>query len=142
MFTLPELMVAGRVICSAGPNFAVVRPGDIALMAVISARYAQKFYSPFADSRLFYAAAAIVVLTGINIMGVKAGKWTQNLLTITKILGLLAISAAGLSAPEQVPHVVFIFLMPQSATFPPSTNCHLSSKGLSWSIEMEGIKPF
>jgi APA family basic amino acid/polyamine antiporter len=84
-------------------QLAVVRPGDIALMAFIFARYAQKLYAPFADSRLFYAAVAIVALTGINILGVKAGKWTQNLLTVTKILGLVAISAAGLSAPEQMP---------------------------------------
>jgi APA family basic amino acid/polyamine antiporter len=39
-------------------------------------------------------------LTIINILNVKAGKWTQNLLTITKILGLVVISIAGLMAPE------------------------------------------
>ena len=82
-------------------QLAVVRPGDIALMAVIFARYAQILYAPFTDSRLFYAATAIVVLTAINILGVKAGKWTQNLLTVTKVLGLVGISIAGLAAPEQ-----------------------------------------
>ena len=81
-------------------QLAVVRPGDIALMAFIFARYARTLYDPFGDSRLFYAAAAIVVLTGINILNVKAGKWTQNLLTLAKILGLVAISIAGLLAPE------------------------------------------
>lgn len=84
-------------------QLAVVRPGDIALMAFIFARYAQTLYAPFGDSRLFYAAAAIVVLTVINILNVKASKWTQNLLTTTKILGLVAISIAGLTAPEPAP---------------------------------------
>jgi basic amino acid/polyamine antiporter, APA family len=84
-------------------QLAVVRPGDIALMAFIFARYAQTLYAPWAHSDLFYAAAAIVVLTGINIVGVNAGKWTQNLLTVTKILGLLAISVAGLLAPPPAP---------------------------------------
>jgi APA family basic amino acid/polyamine antiporter len=84
-------------------QLAVVRPGDIALMAFIFARYAQTLYAPLGDSRLFYAAAAVVVLTIINIINVKAGKWTQNLLTITKILGLVAISIAGLLAPEVKP---------------------------------------
>lgn len=84
-------------------QLAVVRPGDIALMAFIFARYAQTLYAPWADSRLFYAPAAIVVLTIINILNVKAGKWTQNLLTISKIVGLVAISIAGLTVPEPAP---------------------------------------
>lgn len=80
-------------------QLAIVRPGDIALMAFIFARYAQTLYAPFPDSGLFYAAGAIVVLTLINMLGVKAGKWTQNLLTVAKIAGLMAISVAGLTAP-------------------------------------------
>ncbi len=84
-------------------QLAIVRPGDIALMAFIFARYAQTLFAPVADSRLLYAGAAIVVLTGINIIGVTAGKWTQNLLTVAKVLGLVAISVAGLMAPEPAP---------------------------------------
>ncbi len=84
-------------------QLAVVRPGDIALMAFIFARYARTLYAPFAGSSLFYAAAAIVGLTVINILGVKAGKWTQNLLTVTKVVGLLAISVVGLTAPPPAP---------------------------------------
>ncbi|MDI6855152.1 MAG: amino acid permease [Deltaproteobacteria bacterium] len=80
-------------------QLAVVRPGDIALMAFIFARYAQTLHAPLDNSGLFYAAAAIALLTGINILGVKAGKWTQNLLTVTKILGMLAIIIVGWSAP-------------------------------------------
>ena len=82
-------------------QLAIVRPGDIALMAFIFARYAQTLYAPMANCGLFYAAGAIVVLTLINILGVRAGKWTQNLLTVTKILGLVAISVVGLMAPPQ-----------------------------------------
>jgi amino acid transporter len=80
-------------------QLAVVRPGDIALMAFIFARYAQTLYAPVNNSGLFYAAAVVVVLTGVNILGVKAGKWTQNLLTVTKILGMLAIIVVGWIAP-------------------------------------------
>ncbi len=84
-------------------QLAIVRPGDIALMAFIFARYFQTLYAPFENSGLFYATAAIVVLTVINILGVKAGKWTQNLLTVTKIVGLMAISVVGLMAPSRAP---------------------------------------
>ncbi len=84
-------------------QLAIVRPGDIALMAFIFARYAQTLYAPFENSGLFYATTAIVALTGINILCVNAGKWTQNLLTVTKIVGLVAISVVGLTAPPQPP---------------------------------------
>lgn len=89
-------------------QLAVVRPGDIALMAFIFARYAQTLYAPFTDSGLSYAAAVIVVLTVINILGVKAGKWTQNFLTVAKFLGLVAISVIGFTAPSP----------PQTGTLP------------------------
>jgi APA family basic amino acid/polyamine antiporter len=84
-------------------QLAIVRPGDIALMAFIFARYAQTLYAPWVGAGLAYAAAAVVGLTLINILGVNAGKWTQNLLTVVKILGLVAISVAGLTAPAPAP---------------------------------------
>ena len=43
-------------------------------------------------SQRVFAGAAVLVLTIINILGVKQGKWTQNLLMTVKGLGLLAIS--------------------------------------------------
>jgi basic amino acid/polyamine antiporter, APA family len=47
-------------------------------------------------SMLVYAALAVVILSVINILGVREGKWTQNILTTAKVLGLLAVVAAGL----------------------------------------------
>jgi basic amino acid/polyamine antiporter, APA family len=90
-------------------QLAVVRPGDIAAMAFIFARYAQTIYDPFPHalvhywSRLIYAVAAVAILTGINIIGVPQGKWTQNLLTIAKAVGLLAIVAVALVGPGSPP---------------------------------------
>ena len=103
-------------------QLVVVRPGDIAALAFIFARYAQTIYDPFPKamapyhlmpvealagqtvpwSLLMYATAVVVVLTVINIIGVPQGKWTQNLLTVAKTLGLLAIVAvafAGVRSP-------------------------------------------
>lgn len=100
-------------------QLAVVRPGDIAGMAFIFARYARTLYDPFPQamapydllpfklmagaavpwSHLMYAAAAVFVLTGINILGVPEGKWTQNLLTTVKTLGLLAIVVVAIAGP-------------------------------------------
>jgi basic amino acid/polyamine antiporter, APA family len=75
----------------------IVRPGSIGAMAYVFARYAQRLW-PIGDNRfalMAYAAASIVVLTGINILGVSEGKWTQNLLTSVKVLGLVAICLVG-----------------------------------------------
>ena len=77
-------------------QLAIIRPGDIALMAFVFARYAQTLYAPFENARQIYAAAAVVVLTIINVLGVKQGKWTQNILTVIKALGLLTIFATGI----------------------------------------------
>ena len=44
-----------------------------------------------------YAASSIVVLSMINIVGIREGKWTQNILTAAKIVGLTAIVVIGVS---------------------------------------------
>jgi len=84
-------------------QLVVVRPADIALMSFVFARYAGIFFGLRQTGRLFCAAGAVVVLTLINILGVREGKWTQNFLTIIKTLGLLGIITAGLTAPGAPP---------------------------------------
>jgi APA family basic amino acid/polyamine antiporter len=86
-------------------QLAIVRPGDIAVMAFAFAMYARTIYDPLADyqfsySPRIYAAIATVILTVINILGVKEGKWTQNILTAVKVLGLLAIVGVAVVAPQ------------------------------------------
>jgi basic amino acid/polyamine antiporter, APA family len=84
-------------------QLVIIRPGDIALMAFVFARYAVTVYAPFKNMLPIYAILVVVILTLINILGVKQGKWTQNLLTIIKSVGILAIVAAGFLAP--VPNI-------------------------------------
>lgn len=79
-------------------QMGIIRPGDIALFAFIFARYAHKLYP--AANTLIYAASAIIVLTTINVLGVKQGKWTQNVLTMVKTLGLVAIIILGFLSPN------------------------------------------
>jgi len=86
-------------------QLAIIRPGDIALMAFVFSRYASTLYAPFPAIGTFYAAGAVVALTAINILGVRESKWLQNALTVVKVAGLLFIAVAGLLAPgvENVP---------------------------------------
>ena len=63
-------------------QLAIVRPGDIAVMAFAFATYARAIYDPFeggGQAQILYAIAATVILTLINVLGVRQGKWTQNL---------------------------------------------------------------
>jgi amino acid transporter len=80
-------------------QLVIIRPGDIALMAFVFGTYAETLYAPGEGAGIVYAAAAIGVLTIINVLGVAKGKWTQNILTVVKALGLLAVVVAGLLAP-------------------------------------------
>ena len=43
---------------------------------------------------------AVVFLTAINVLGVRSGKRTQNLLTAAKVIGLLAVFLVGLLFPS------------------------------------------
>jgi amino acid transporter len=86
-------------------QMAIVRPGDIALMAFAFATYAGEIWDPLAGSafpygRQAYACAAVLLFTAINVLGVREGKWTQNLLTVAKVAGLLAILAVAVFAPR------------------------------------------
>jgi basic amino acid/polyamine antiporter, APA family len=86
----------------------VVRPGSIGAMAFLFADYANQLW-PLGDSpaaTLTYAAAAVVFLTGVNLLGIRIGKWTQNLLTAAKYLGLAVVCVGGLffcGAPAPLP---------------------------------------
>jgi APA family basic amino acid/polyamine antiporter len=84
-------------------QLTVVRPGDIAVMAFAFATYIRAIYDPLAGypgiSQRLFAGVAVLVLTIINILGVTQGKWTQNLLTTVKALGLLAIVGVAILSP-------------------------------------------
>ena len=85
-------------------QLAVVRPGDITLMAFAFGTYAITLYNPLAKSfphmEQIYACAAVAILTAINVLGVQGGKWTQNLLTVAKAIGLMAIVVVAFIAPR------------------------------------------
>jgi amino acid transporter len=80
-------------------QLAVVRPGDIALLAFVFARYAKTIFDPLGYGLQLYAVLAIVLLTGVNVLGVRESKWTQNLLTVVKVAGLVVIAVLAFFAP-------------------------------------------
>jgi amino acid transporter len=100
-------------------QLAIVRPGDIAVMAFAFATYARAIYDPFAGTSLphgqqILAVAAVLVLTVINVAGVRAGKWVQNSLTTIKAAGLLAIVAVAFFASRSSAGPVAVQPLPPS----------------------------
>ncbi|HWP36117.1 MAG TPA: amino acid permease [Gemmatimonadales bacterium] len=77
----------------------VVNPASIAAIAVGFATYVGFFVPLSGFAVQVVAAASILVLTGLNVIGVPPGVLTQNVLTSLKIGALLAIIALGLALP-------------------------------------------
>jgi amino acid transporter len=79
----------------AWAQLAVIRPASIAAVAYILAEKANVLWGLGAGGMTLLAAGAIAALTLINVLGVTLGKRTQNVLTLAKVLALVAIGAAG-----------------------------------------------
>lgn len=80
----------------AWTDFWIVRPSNLGLVAITLADYAQKIYPLGPHGPLIYAIAAVTVATGPHLLGIHQGRWSQNVLSIGKILGLLVVIAIGL----------------------------------------------
>ncbi|MEX2524146.1 MAG: amino acid permease [Gammaproteobacteria bacterium] len=82
----------------AWSGFWVVRPANIGAVSFIFARYATDILPLNSDGHDFmiYAAAAVITFTAANILGVQTGKWSQNILTVLTVVGLLIVITAGL----------------------------------------------
>ncbi|MFO7693166.1 MAG: amino acid permease, partial [Vicinamibacterales bacterium] len=81
----------------------VVRPGDIAVMAFVFATYAERLLEQPWAGRPALAAAAVVVLTAVNALGVRSGVWTQNALTVVKLIGVSLIVVVPFAASVHPP---------------------------------------
>lgn len=79
----------------AWARMSVIQTGSIALLAFIFGDYAAEIYSLGTYSSVIYAALVVIVLTGINIIGVNFGAGAQKLLTTVEVLGVLIVIAAG-----------------------------------------------
>lgn len=85
---------------SGWTGLLVTQTGGMALAAVTFAAY----FTPLTGlhvSTTYVALAAIVVLNGINMLGVREGSTMQNLLTVLKAAAIVGIISAGLFGPRE-----------------------------------------
>jgi amino acid transporter len=74
----------------------VINPGSIALLAFVFGDYIANAFS-MGQRRAPWAAAIVIALTVLNVVGLRASARTQNVLTVIEIAGVLAVAAAGFS---------------------------------------------
>jgi amino acid transporter len=90
----------------AWAEFWIVRPGSVGMMSFVFARFAHELLqaTPLSTGDkgsdfVIYAASTIVVVTVLNVLGVRTGKTTQNVLTVIKVVGISLIFLVAAFAP-------------------------------------------
>jgi len=77
-------------------RMTVIVAGSIAVFAYVFGDYCSRLLDLGSHSSSIYAALIVTVLTTVNIVGIKAGKNTQNVFTTLIVLGLVTVLVAGL----------------------------------------------
>ena len=77
----------------------IINGGSIAAVSIVFASYVDRSFLPLGHWGIRgVAALALVVLTIINLLGVRQGKWTNNVLMAAKIGGILLLIGLALFA--------------------------------------------
>ena len=75
----------------------IINGGSLAAVAILFASYVDRSFVPLGPFGIrMAAAAALLSLTAVNVIGIRAGKWTNNLLMAAKVAGMLALVALAL----------------------------------------------
>ena len=91
----------------AWARLAVIQTGSIASLAFVAGDYAHEVLP--VDGRVAtsaYAAIAVIALTIVNMLGTRRGKWTQNVLSVAKVLGLFLVIFTGIAWVTPLPESV------------------------------------
>ncbi|WP_198683481.1 APC family permease [Peristeroidobacter agariperforans] len=82
---------------------AVICTGSIALLGFILGDYLTRLFSLGEYSSAMYAALAVVLLTIINLIGLRGSSRMQNALTLIEITGVLLVAVAGMTLESSAP---------------------------------------
>jgi amino acid transporter len=73
----------------------VITTGSIALLAFVFGDYMTRVLPLGAHSTTIYAVLVVVLLTGVNLLGLRESARTQNAMALLLLLGMLAVAIAG-----------------------------------------------
>ena len=86
----------GPAFLFAWARLTVIPTGSVALLAFVFGDYASQLWRLGPHSSALYAALLVVLLTALNVLGLRHGTRTQNVLTVLEVLGVLTLVAVGL----------------------------------------------
>jgi len=70
----------------------IINGGSLAAVSILFASYVDSSFVPLGAVGVRLAAAAVLItLTAVNAVGIRAGKWTNNILMAAKVGGILAL---------------------------------------------------
>jgi amino acid transporter len=83
----------------AWARVTVISTGAIALLAFVFGDYMSRVLSLGEHSSVIYAVLIVIVLTAVNIAGLRMSAKLQNVMSVLLVLGLLLVVIAGFVAP-------------------------------------------
>ena len=87
----------------------VINTGSIALLAFVFGEYMSKVLSLGPQSNAIWAVSIVVILTGVNLIGIHAAAWVQTLLTVVEVSGLIFVAVAGFVIAGDAPSAPAMF---------------------------------
>jgi basic amino acid/polyamine antiporter, APA family len=79
----------------AWARMTVIQTGSIATLAFLFGDYASEIFKLGDYSSSWYGGLAVLVLTVVNIGGIRQGAWTQKIFTAAIVFGLLLMAVVG-----------------------------------------------
>ena len=124
--------VYGRPVAFVGGWAAllITYPASIAAIAIVFGQYARELAPGAAPSASSLAAAALVIVGLLNIVGVRAAAWAQRFLTVSKVGALAAVCLTA---------VIFAGVAPQSQDRPSSPEAAAPAPDVPWTVLLGAI---
>ena len=104
----------------AWARIVVIQTGSIAMLAYIAGDYLSRLLFLGTFSSALYAASIIIMITLINVLGIRFGTGTQKLLTILQMTGILLLIVAGFFAEPSLANTGVEKTLTDSAPLQPS----------------------
>jgi basic amino acid/polyamine antiporter, APA family len=102
----------------AWARVTVITAGSIALLAFVFGDYMSRVFSIGAHSSATYAALVVIVLTAVNIIGLRESSRTQNVMSALLVFGMLLVIVAGFMAPAPAPAAATAASAPAASAVP------------------------
>jgi APA family basic amino acid/polyamine antiporter len=90
-------------------SLTVIITGSLAALALVFSSYVGSLFNLNETGKLILSLATIIILSGINVFGVKIGNVFSSIITTLKLVGILAVIVIGISMGHEAIDMNFAF---------------------------------